>query len=306
VVVLAALNDTPSWALDVDSKYFLSDLGVLSGLALAEPEQEELRRQTGSLTGITSVTLEGLAAHPVMSGVRTLQGESDSLAAIWEARPRDGASSALVQLARDAQSGVGAVWQLRAGRGHVLVSSLGSLLTNRAIGEADNARLAANLLAHHLGPGGAVIFDDMHQGLSTLYDPEAFFSDPRLGATVAFVLGFWALYLLGSSNRLGPPVPGRVVPSQGSFVAAVGGFLARKLTRAEAGRMMVGAWLDELERRGVLPPGAPPWQALAAFPTVRSGALARLRHYHDAMERAEDVDLRAVHNTIEELRRMLR
>jgi hypothetical protein len=311
LLIVAALDDTPDWSLDVNTAYFLEDLMRLTGLTFGEPEEEDERMRIGNLSRTTTVDLEGVESHPLMDGVARLAGESDSVAAIWQAYSeedeKDGNHRAVLQLAREQQSGAAALWQVRYGDGHVIVSALGSLLTNRVIGAADNRVLVANLLAYHLGPGGALIFDDMHQGLSMLYDPEAFFGDPRLGATVLFVLGFWVLYLLGSNNRLIAPAGTRAAPSQGDFVTGVGGFLARKLSRAEAGRLMVGAWFDELRRRGAIPAGdGPPWQALAAMSALEAQQLARLCAYHAALEGGAAVDLTALHNTIEELRRMLR
>jgi hypothetical protein len=307
LVVMAALDDTPEWSLDVDTSSFLRDLEQLTGLWFQVLADEDTPPQIGRPGETTTVTLEPLAAHPLMDGVAALQGVSDSLASIWQPEREEGAGRALLRLARESGSGTAALWQERFGDGQVIVSALGSSLTNRVIGEADNRVFLANLLTYHLAPGAAVIFDDMHQGVTTLYDPEAFFGDPRLEATVLFVLGLWVLYLLGSNDRLAPPVKARRAASQRDFVAGVGGFLARKLSRPEAARLMLASWFDELRRRGVIAAADEAvWPALTALTTVSAQPVGRLRRHHDALERGEDVDLRDLHNTIEELRRMLR
>lgn len=306
LLIMAALDDTPDWSMNVATSAFLDDLGRLTGLPFSLPEDVDERVSLGDPMHASTVSLEPVAAHPLMTGVDSLRGESDSMASVWEAKRRAGDERAALQLARESVSGEPAMWEVRYGAGHIIVSGLGTPLTNRMIGEGGNREFVANLLAYHLVPGGAVVFDDMHQGLSTLYDPDAFFSDPRLGVTVMFVLGFWALYVLGSGNRLAPLRAHRDGPRQSDFVGGVGGFLARKLSRAEAGRLMVDSWFEELRQRGALPAGASAaWQALAGMPAVEAAALARLRVCHDALSRGEDVDLREVHNTIEELRRML-
>lgn len=306
LLIMAALDDTPDWSLDADTAYFLEDLERLTDLGFGAPEEDAERRRIGGLTE-AAVTLEGITAHPLMSGVERLQGVSDFPAAAWEASREEDDHRALLRLARESGSGADALWQVPYGNGHMIVSALGSPLTNRAIGEADNRVFVANLLNYHLTAGAGVIFDDMHQGLSDLYDPEAFFSDARLGATLLFVLGFWALYVVGSDNRLAPLREPRRLPSQTGFVAGVGGFLARKLSPAEAGRLMISTWLDELRRRGTVPRGeGPPWQDLAALSAVDGERVERLRRHHEALARGRKVDLKDVHNTIEELRRMLR
>lgn len=307
MLVMAALDDTPDWSLQTDSTTFLNDLERLTGLTFGYPDDAAQQGPIGRSARTTPVTLAGFSEHPLMEDVGILQGVTDAQAQLWVPQREDaGLEQAVLQLARETGKGPPAMWQVRYGKGYVIVSALGSALSNRVIGEADNARFVANLLRYHVRQGGAVIFDDMHQGLSTLYDAEAFFDDPRLGASLLFLLGLWALYVLGSNSRLAAVREVEPTPSQGDFVRGVGGFLARKLSRPEAGRLMLAAWFDDLRRRGAIPAGSgPPWQALAGLSTVEPEQLARLRVYHDALGRGEDVDLRDVHNTIEELRRTL-
>ena len=61
-------------------------------------------------------------------------------------------------------TGTTAGWQIPTGDGQVIVLASASLLSNHQIANADNARFAANLIAHHLGPTGAFVFDDLHLG----------------------------------------------------------------------------------------------------------------------------------------------
>lgn len=306
VLVLAALDDTPDWALFTEKGFFLDDLKHLSGLRFTAPENDAAREPIGSLLETTTVTLDAIPTHPLMSGVGSLHGVSDSLATRW--LPNLEPEGPLVlKLATEAESGVAALWQRRYGNGYIVVSSLGSLLGNRVIGEAGNRRFIANLLAYHVYAGGAVIFDDMHQGLSALYDPDAFFSDARVGVTLLFVLGFWLLYMVGTNNRLVPVVKRERVSSQGDFVSGVGGFLARKLSPAEAGRLMLETWFDELRERAAIPASTgPPWRHIRAMAAADGACIDRLERDHDVLERGGRVDLRTLHNNIEELRRMLR
>ncbi|HEX7038367.1 MAG TPA: DUF4350 domain-containing protein [Pseudomonadales bacterium] len=303
LLVMAALDDTPVWSLIVDTSHFLEDLEQLTGVPVGLPEQAQ-RRRIGTPNAPSTVALEGLPGHPLSDGVRRLEGESDWIADVWQAWP-DG-HQAVLRLAREPVTGLGAIWQVEWGEGHAIVAAVGSLFTNRALGLADNRRLVANLTARHLGTGGAVIFDDMHQGLSAGYDADALFRDPRLWATSAFVIGFWALYLIGSSDRLVAPLAPRPRPDQMSFVAALGGFLARKLSPSRAGRLMVTRWLEELRGRGLIPPDGSPWPALDALAALDGAAVARLRRLHEAIDEARWRDLLTLHDTLEELRRMLK
>ena len=60
------------------------------------------------------------------------------------------------------------------------MSGFGSLFTNRALGLEDNAQLLANIVGANVGEHGAVLFDDLHQGLGATYDPDKFYKDRRL------------------------------------------------------------------------------------------------------------------------------
>ena len=100
-------------------------------------------------------------------------------------------------------------WQVRIGDGIGWISGYAELFSNAALGGGDNARLLANIVAGSLGLDGRVIFDDMHQGLTEVYDPKAFFGDARLhmtfvdrwGAEVRRGLEVLAATLAGSGRR---------------------------------------------------------------------------------------------------------
>ena len=66
------------------------------------------------------------------------------------------------------------------GAGSILLSAGGTLFTNRALGNADNAGLFANIVSARVARDGVVLFDDLRQGLSANYDPARFYRDPRL------------------------------------------------------------------------------------------------------------------------------
>jgi hypothetical protein len=184
----------------------------------------------------------------------------------------------------------------------MIVAASGSLLANRNIGEGGARELVRNLLRYRLGAGGAVIFDDMHHGLSSLYDPAALMRDARLRYTVWFVLAAWLVYVLGTSNRLAPPRAARSVPRQGDFVAAAGGFMARRLDRSAAGRLLLDEWLDEVRRARGLARGTPLWPELEATPTLARGVYEELHTFDRTLANGGAVDLVRLHNTLSKAR----
>ena len=111
------------------------------------------------------------------AGVKSLELETDYKAQEWSLRmPYD---NFVLTLARTAD-GEGALFEQRVGEGRVLLSAGGSLFTNRALGNADNAHLFANIVSARMSRDGVVLFDDLRQGLSASYDPARFYRGPAL------------------------------------------------------------------------------------------------------------------------------
>ncbi len=311
VLVLAALDETPEWLVTTQAGDMLEDLEAIAGLAftVAQADREEgssMREdiEIGSLLDSETVTYAPVFAHPLMAGVNTLEGTTDLPSSLWRVSVE--ASDVFVaRLAYESTHGVDSLWQVPRGNGNVFVSASSSMLGNRQLDQADNGRFFANLLAWHLAPDGVVLFDDMHQGLSDLYDPEAFFADNRLHTTFWFVLGFWLLYLLGGAARLARTNAGPAAARQADLVAATGRFMERKLAPAEAGRAMVDNWLRDLRHAGLLSPGEPgrfPASELERLPTIDRDALTQVHASYSRLGVGAKVDLAQLHNTLQTLR----
>ena len=311
VVFLAALDDSPEWLPLADQADFRTDLAALTGLRFTTPREDAARAApTGGasrtvpsarfarppIAARTAVAIEPAVEHPLLAGVGTLRAYSDDASEIWSLRPD--ASQLVLRLATEASSGNDALWERPYASGELIVAASGSLLANRNIGEGGARELVRNVLRYRLGDGGAVIFDDMHQGLSSLYDASALLRDARLHYTIWFVLAAWLVYVLGASNRLAPPRAPRSVPRQGDFVAAAGGFMARRLDRSAAGRLLLDEWLDEVRRARGLPRGASLWPELEATPTLARGVYEELHGYDRTLARGGAVDLVRLHNTL--------
>lgn len=300
LVLLAALDDTPDWSLATPTlPFFEDDLHALSGLRFeARPGEDGRDLEVGEAGEETWIELNAVAAHPLAEGVSRLVGVTDAPASVWQVAAR--AEAVTLRVAVATPHGTDAIWHIPLADGRVFVFALGSLFTNRAIGQADNAALFANLVRHHVAADKAVIFDDAHQGLSALYGPADFYRDPRLHASIALVLAAWFLYMVGTWNRLAPVRDVQQTPEQQDFVRAVGGFLARKLSPVDAGRMMFAAWFSLLQGRATSF-DQPPWRRLQANPVVNKELLAALRADHARLCAGRRVQLRRLHNRIRQL-----
>ncbi|MEZ5595937.1 MAG: DUF4350 domain-containing protein [Pseudomonadales bacterium] len=247
LVLAAALNETPRWSQQPGHRVdtISQDIERLTGASVyavpARKAGEEPPHVDGQAEPLTLFPFENAG---LMEGVSALHHYTDLQTRFW--MPDEGEDNQVtVFMAREEQSLTPAIWELTAGSGRIIVLTSTTLLANRGIGQADNRQLARNLVRFHLQPGAVWLFDDMHQGLSALYDPEAFFKDPRLWYSVAFLLIAWFVYMLGTNGRLAPPRDEPLVFSQADHVRAMSGFMARKLAPLETGRLLLEQWARE-------------------------------------------------------------
>ncbi len=298
LVLLAALDDTPDWSFNTVGSGFMDGLSELTDTTFegALDEADEPLTVGDFLEEGRVIFEPGSEAHPLLAGVGELVAYTDSTASIWRATEEGAGPGTPLFIERG--SGMPAGWTRARGDGHLLLFAAGSLFSNRSLGEGDNARLLANVLRWHLSGTGKVIFDDLHQGLSALYDPAAFYSDRRVGASVLFLLGFWFLYMIGTQNRMLPYRSEVAAPSQADFVRAMGGFFARKLTPLDAGRLAIERFQHRLARRGVLGGVDDGLSGLDGHPLLAAEDVDTLRAHERSLRSGRPVDLKNLHNCL--------
>ena len=331
LLVLAALADAPDWAF-LDRGLVPADVSLLTGVSFETVRARELRAKAAAAPGVRAAPgapigqqragrarvdlgtvlrpfleperLEMLPnrAHAYFRGVRTLAALSDYDHQDWALRlPYEGFA---LELAHERGSGAGALWTRPLGAGRIIVSACGSLFTNRALALGDNARLFANLVAVDVSAGGAVIFDDAHQGLAAAYDVQRFYRDPRLYATGAIACGLWLLWVIGAT-RLRAPEARSPAPRASELVRASGGFLARVVSSDLAARRMVDLFLARAAPARALAAPRSPWEYLERHPRIAPRELAQLQAYYAAAHAGRRVPLLALHNLILHLDRLL-
>jgi len=210
-------------------------------------------------------------------------------------------SSAVLEIGQVAGNGDPAIWLRRQGRGQVITIAVASIFSNRLIGERDNGRLLSNLVAWSVSSGGAVIFDDAHQGAVSYYDAKAFFGDPRLHRSLGWLVLLWFVFVLGvqplrARYREWNPV------DVTAFIAMSGEFFASALTPVAAGVRLFENFFNTIRRRLDLPAdGSPVWEWLSAQAGVRLSDLAELRRLHDRIRAGRSVDLLRLQNLLSQL-----
>jgi hypothetical protein len=312
LVVMAALSDNPDWSATFGGGSpsraigtVPADLDSLTGL---EFESTRLRdeRLAHKVDGTVArpqapvamrhflqaqrETLVPNREHVYFENVHTAVALSDYDSLSWTVKvPYEGF---VLALGRQKETGEGAFWTRPLGQGRIVVSGFGTLFTNRALGLADNARLLSNIVAANLQSHGAVLFDDMHQGLGASYDPARFYRDSRLHLTVGIIAALWLTWVLGAT-RLRIPVTRTPAPREAELVRTTGRFMARVLTPAAAARRMFEHFL----RRW-------PWELLERNSRLAAADLAQLKSWHSQLGHSR-VPLLRLHNLMIRIDRQL-
>jgi uncharacterized protein DUF4350 len=317
LLVLAGLSDTPEWSMGqgVDLQ-FMDHMQTITGLTFKmipppAPKEGDKVQQTTPRDAVLAVTrlVEPLrydsapnGKHPLLDGVRQIRAVSEFPTAQWQASSERGV---VLELASDHKSGVPALWLMPYGDGQVIVSAYGSLLTNKVLGELDNARLLGNIVHWSLGEKGHVIIDDAHQGLVSFYDPDKFFGDERLHRALLWLLALWLVFVLGPRRLRGTPDSWNPLDVT-SFVRATGGFMARVLRPAAAAQQLFANFFNEIRSRlGMTTDGAPLWDWLAARSVIPTADLQRMQDLHQRVAARRRVDLAELHNLIARVRAQL-
>ena len=306
LLVLAALSDDPDWAF-VLGRPVSGDLSLLTGLefqlAKAPGRHGAVVDEVGARIAATARafaqprrgTLLPNGPQAYFEGVGSAVALSDYPAQAWTVKiPYDGF---VLSLAHQRETGDGVLWTRSMGNGRIIVSGLGSLFTNRALGLADNGRLLANIVRATVGPRGAVLFDDMHQGLGAAYDPARFYSDPRLYETVGILAALWLCWVLGST-RLQLPETRAPAPREAELVQVTGGFLARVLTPDAGARGLFEHFLRRVRSRLVRGKSVSPWELLERQASIPSADLRQLKDWYADACASRKVPLQRVHNLI--------
>jgi hypothetical protein len=334
LLVLAALCDRPNWARG--SAMFHTDLQALTGLDVAagrggspppaqpaEPaaapagsaapqaashEADDagarLLEATRALAQPRRHTLLPNGSHAYLRGVAAATAWSDYPPQTWTVvLPYDGF---VLSLARQRGNGADVLWVRDLSAGTLILSGFGSLFSNRALGLADNARLLANIVSSSVRPGGAVLFDDQHQGLTTAYDPARFYRDARLYATLGVLGALWFTWVLGGT-QLRLHQARRSAPREAELVRATGGFLARVLRPPAAARRMFEHFFARVRERTRRDrrDAEPPWEWLKQHPRLARADVLQLQEWYTDAYADRRVPLTQLHNLIVHMERQL-
>jgi hypothetical protein len=253
------------------------------------------------------IRLNATGPHALLQGVQALELETDYKADDWSLRvPYD---NFVLTLAR-AANGEGALFEQHVGEGRVLLSAGGSLFTNRALGNADNARLLANIVSVRVARNGVVLFDDLRQGLSASYDSARFYRDPRLFKTLFIMLGLWLVWVLGSTRLRGPVIHVHD-PSEAELVRRAGGLIARTVPSHHTALRMFDHFFAGIARAARRSGGAAPergelWHWIERQAAILPQELDRLKTWYADAHAERKLPLVPLQNLLDSLEKRLK
>lgn len=297
LLIAAALDDEPLWAVDTYDPVMMKDLQRLSGLKfLASSTATRLRPP-----GTERLDIRPRGGHPLLSGVRRITAPPPLSPRTWQ--PHLTYDRLPLELASGRSGGPPVLWLEHVGRGQIVLSAVASPFSNAGMKHPGNARLLANIIAWSRGPGGAVVFDDAHEGLAAFYDATAFFADPRLHATLAWIVGLWLVFVAGSQPLRAGTSNHRPV-DEAAYVEGSARYLAAVVDPGEAAQRLIEDFLDELP--GSAPhSGADGWQSLEAQPGVARAEREALRTCYKRARAGRHVNLAGLQNRLAQLRKAL-
>lgn len=305
LLVLAALEDTPRWAAGAGPQ-MITELARMTRFEFSVRPSERADPMR-ALLGSTTLIVQPRGEHPLLAGVHEVQDVSALPAARWSGVPFPGAGALAIAERRAAQADQRdpLVWVAPRGAGQEIVCAFAAAFSNAQLAHADNARLLANMIAWSRAPAGRVIFDDAHQGLVSFYDPQAFFADPRLHASLWWILLLWFVWVLGSQTLRSQGGVLRPV-DETALIEASARFFSASVPPAQAARRLLTNFFDEIHGRLRQPrDGSPPWEWLAAQSALSPASLAALRDVHARIAAGERVSLWRVQNLLAQIRRSI-
>lgn len=242
LLIVAALDDEPSWAIATIDPLMLRRLERITGLRFTARKGAKSVLQ--ALTG-ERIDVRPRGAFPLLRNVRHLS-TSTYLSRSWRASIVG--SRVPLGLAARSDDGDPVIWLERRGSGRIILCAVAGLFSNSGVLRDDDAQLLSNIIGWSRGPGGAVIFDDSHQGLTAYYDARAFFADPRLHATLGWIAFLWLVFVLGPQplrvrRREWQPV------DETTYVEASARYLAAVVRPADAAQRLIDDFLDWLRNR---------------------------------------------------------
>jgi hypothetical protein len=304
VLIVAALEDEPAWAVATLDPLMSDRLQRMTGLRFTT---RTAVKSTLHALAAGTIDVHPLGNFPLLANIRHI-ATSTYLSRAWHVSTVD--ERLPLEVAARSDNGDPVMWLEREGAGQIILCTVASPFSNAGVLHADNAPLLANIIAWSRGPGGTVVFDDAHQGLTAYYDAKAFFGDPRLHASLGWIVLLWLAFVLG-------PQPLRVRRHEWQpldetlYVEASARYLAAVVRPGDAAQRLIDDFLDWLRERLRFEPGhtghsaGAIWQWLGAQAAVPAADRRELQACYASACAGERINLTRLQNLLAQLRETL-
>jgi hypothetical protein len=161
--------------------------------------------------------------------------------------------------------------------------------------------LLANIVSWGREDGGSVIFDDAHQGATAYYDGRAFFADPRLHHTLAWIVLLWLALVLGAlplrvTRRVWQPI------DETAYVEASARYFAAVVPPNAAAQRLIESFLRGSRTEATQ---TALWESFDADPRVSTAQRHALHMLYEQACAGKRIDLVRLQNLLAQLRRTL-
>ena len=272
VLILAALANTAPWANRAWDDNVLNELG----LHYQDREPSE-SAQAAPLSSSESPRVTAVAWPDwieAMAPLVPMQAQERPRVS----RPRYQSSNLSLPMLIDSAQTEPVLTGTPLDQGMVWFAQFSGFFSNSGLTEASNARWFSQWIERVIDRNGVVFFDDMHQGVIDLYDPEAFYSDARLHATIVFLIAFWLVHVMGRSERLGPSVHPGDASRSSAFVTSLAQAYARNVPAPDLAQSMFKHFFNDVRRQFGHPQnGEPVWDILLSVSKVAPERVYALR-----------------------------
>jgi len=314
VLFLCAIYNESKWSNETDldcdyGNHILGNLGIYFASQTKDKKSEANKKLSEHLQDAIKqikTTHENLIATRQQSLFLQVTHLSVPTRRLFSNNPvfAENANKVIFSLIKNEHNNSPVFWQTRHADSKIWISAYSNLFSNQALQHPDNAQLALNLVHQALSNDGFVIFDDFHQGLSDVYDAQAFFGDARLHTSLYFLLAFWFSLLIGRSVRLAPLSKTIQTTSAAQFIRGVGGFFARTLSDRVVFEGLLRHMFNDIRSQYGLPQnGQAVWQILEDAPRVKTADLDQLKQ--QVADKKKKIHLQESRNLLRNIRNSL-
>lgn len=318
ILIFAGMNDAPVWTrYHYEGTENILEIAELDYAYLEQSDDEDSTIEGDMDTPRFSefldkiqqpdidITVDTKQHHTLFTDIDFLSLEKNQLSS-FSGLENNSAHEVLIPFLYKDEHSNAALWLKSLKDGEVWFFTHADVVNNVRIKHRQNAQFISNFIALNLAKNGTVIFDDFHQGLTDIYDPEAFFNDPRLHTSLWFIVIFWLIYIVGHNSRFGPLETNKPTYNSLNFVSALGNFIARQCSNKTVAKELLHHFNNEVRKQRSLPANNQAvWHILEDSSAISRTLLDDFKRQCLDIENNKRFNLKQFYNQLQRIRKQL-